>query len=486
MSLFVEAVRRRARDTPETLLIDAPGERRLVTARDLAADADAIAGALRAAGIGAGHVVAAHVGNRSGYFPLLLGCLDVGAALLPIDGSAPSAEAAAVADRFAAAAMVVPDGPAAAPGVSLAGRLRLERRADPPSPVAGPRGERLAMLKLTSGSTGVPKATLTTEAQLAADGRALAEVMGIRPSDRHVGVIPVSHSYALGNIVVPLFLQGTAVVLRDGFAPGPVFEDAERTRARLFSGVPFMYELLIQLLRDGRPWPPTLETLISAGAPLDPAIAREMADRTGRRIQSLYGTSETGGIAFDVAPEAGAVSMGPPVPGVTLEFRADDAAPPGTGRIHVRGPAVSCGYAGAEGTAFVDGGFLTGDLGCLDEAGRLRLVGRVSAFVNVAGRKVQPEEVEGVLRAHPGVADARVFGVPDAQRGERLAACVVPRDPGLGIVALRAFCADRLAAYKIPRAIVLVPALPRDERGKVNRRALEALVAAAAGSDGVV
>src|SRR5688500_7683295 len=189
--------------------------------------------------------------------------------------------------------------------------------------------------------------------------------MGIRPTDWHVGVIPVSHSYALGNIVVPLLLQGTAVILRDGFAPAQVFEDADRRRARLFSGVPFMYERLLALLRDGRPWPPTLETLISAGAPLDPAIAREVVARTGRRIQSLYGTSETGGIAFDVAPEAGDVSMGPPVPGVTLEFRPDDAAAPGTGRIHVRGPAVSCGYAGADDAAFVDGGFLTGDLGCL-------------------------------------------------------------------------------------------------------------------------
>lgn len=486
MSLFVEAVRRRAHDMPDAPLIDAPGEGRVVTASQLAAESAAIAASLREGAIGNGQVVAAHVGNRSGYFPLLLACLDVGAVLLPIDGSAPPAEAAAVADRFAAAAMVLPDAPAAASGVPLAAGLRLQRRAGPPSAVTGPRGERLAMLKLTSGSTGVPKATLTTEAQLAADGRALAAVMGIRATDWHVGVIPVSHSYALGNIVVPLLLQGTAAVLRDGFAPAQVFEDAERTRARIFSGVPFMYERLLALLRDGRPWPPALETLISAGAPLDPAIAREVVGRTGRRIQSLYGTSETGGIAFDVAPEAGAVSMGPPVPGVTVEFRPDDAAGPGTGRIHVRGPAVSCGYAVADATAFVDGGFLTGDLGCLDDAGRVRLVGRVSAFVNVAGRKVQPEEVERVLGEHPGVADARVFGLPDAQRGERLAACVVPREPGLGVVALRAFCADRLAAYKIPRAIVLVPALPRDERGKVNRRALEALVAPAEGSDGVV
>ena len=150
---------------------------------------------------------------------------------------------------------------------------------------------------------------------------------------------------------------------------------------------------------------------------------------------------------------------------------------PGTGRIHVTGPAVSSGYAaGADEGGIVGGGFLTGDLGAMGADGRLRLKGRVSAFVNVAGRKVQPDEVEGVLRAHPLVADARVFGMPDARRGEQIAACVVPRDGSLGVVALRAFCADRLAAHKIPRVLVLIPELPRDERGKVSRQALEALV----------
>jgi long-chain acyl-CoA synthetase len=220
--------------------------------------------------------------------------------------------------------------------------------------------------------------------------------------------------------------------------------------------------------------------MISAGAPLDRATARAFAEHTGRRIHSLYGTSETGGIAYDAEPDPdGDVTMGRPLPGVTLAFWADEAATPGSGRIHVTGPAVSTGYAaGADDAAFVGGGFLTGDLGAIGADGRLRLKGRVSAFVNVAGRKVQPDEVEGILRAHPLVADARVFGMPDARRGEQLAACVVPRDGSLGVVALRAFCADRLAAYKIPRAVVLVAALPRDERGKVSRRALEHLVAA--------
>lgn len=486
MALLVEALRRLARDRPGHVLIDAPAERRRVTAAALAEDAMATADALRRLGIGAGHAVAAHVGNRTGYFSLLLGCLDLGAALLPIDGSAPVAEADLVATRFAASALVVPAGRREAGEHVLPGDLRLARRADPAHVLAATPAGPVGMLKLTSGSTGVPKATVTTEDQIAADGRALIEAMDIRPDDWQVGAIPVSHSYALGNIVGPLLLQGTSVVLRDAFVPAHVFEDAVRSNARLFPGVPFMFDRLVMAMRDGAAWPSTLETMISAGAPLDRAIAQAFTERTGHRIHSLYGTSETAGIAYDADPAPdGDVTMGRPVPGVTLAFWPDDAATPGTGRIHVTGPAVSSGYAaGADDAAFVAGGFLTGDLGGFGADGRLRLAGRVSAFVNVAGRKVQPDEVEAVLRSHPLVVEARVFGLPDERRGEQLAACVVPRagaEP-LGVVALRAFCADRLAPYKIPRRLVLVPELPRDERGKVSRRALESLVAAATGA----
>ena len=110
MPELVDAARRHARDNPDAPLIDAPAERRVLTARQLQADATATAADLRRLGIGPGHAVAAHVGNHSGYFSLLLACLDVGAAILPIDGSAPAAEAEAVAARFDAVAMVVPDG----------------------------------------------------------------------------------------------------------------------------------------------------------------------------------------------------------------------------------------------------------------------------------------------------------------------------------------------------------------------------------------
>ena len=119
--------------------------------------------------------------------------------------------------------------------------------------------------------------------------------------------------------------------------------------------------------------------------------------------------------------------------------------------------------------------FLTGDLGSFDADGRLVLVGRVSGFVNVAGRKVHPDEVEHVHRQMPEVADVRVVGAPDSQRGQVLVACVVPR----GFVrplTLRNFCAQRLSPHKVPRAFIYLDAIPLDGRGKTDRRAIEALV----------
>src|SRR5688572_27012510 len=151
MPVLVDAVRRRARDTPDAPLIDAPAERRIVTAHELGADACATAAALRQLGIGPGHAVAAHVGNRTGYFSLLLACLDVGAALLPIDGSAPAAEAASVAARFEVSALVVPEGREGAGEHVLPAELRLTRRADPARPIAPTAAGPVAMLKLTSG-----------------------------------------------------------------------------------------------------------------------------------------------------------------------------------------------------------------------------------------------------------------------------------------------------------------------------------------------
>jgi acyl-CoA synthetase (AMP-forming)/AMP-acid ligase II len=234
-------------------------------------------------------------------------------------------------------------------------------------------------------------------------------------------------------------------------------------------------------------WPPGLQRLISAGAPLPAATVREFHDRFGVKIHSFYGATETGGIAFDAGDAIGVEPIvGRPLPGVTITLQPDTLAPAGAGRVHVRSAAIASGYSDHEQDGFDELGFLTGDYGAWDAREQLKLCGRVSRFVNVAGRKVQPEEVEQVLRMMPGVADVRVLAAPDARRGQQIVACIVAEigDHTVGALAVRRFCAKRLAPHKIPRTILMLDAMPLTVRGKTDRAALEELVHARLQIDG--
>jgi acyl-CoA synthetase (AMP-forming)/AMP-acid ligase II len=452
------------RDDPTRPLVHQPGLGTVWSADDIWNAHLRCADSLMQRGVAPGHLVVSAVGNTAASVALVLACRALGVAVMPVDAGTTAPEIRALAQRFAAAAVVTPDAIAAAEWT--------------PRHYPG-----AAVLKLTSGSTGAPKATLTTEAQLVADATHIIAAMGIRPSDTQIAAIPVSHSYGLGNLMVPLLLQGTAFVLRESFVPHQLPADAHRYGARVFPGVPFMFEfLLTNPSSDG--WPSSLGLLISAGAPLAPATTRAFHERYGVKIHSFYGASETGGIAYDDTddPDAGG-AVGRAMPGVTITLTPDDAARredcgPGTGRIHVRSAAVSSGYSDGDRDGFVDGGFLTGDCGALDACQRLTLLGRVTSFVNVAGRKVQPDEVEQVLRTMPGVRDVRIVAAPDTRRGQQIVACVVTSDIAVTPLAVRQFCAARLAPYKIPRSVVFLNAIPLTARGKTDRAALDDLVRA--------
>jgi long-chain acyl-CoA synthetase len=450
VSILVARFAELSRDDPARRLIHLPVANRTVTASQLWNAHVAYADRLARIGVGSGRLVLSAVGNAPSVVALLLACRALDAALMPIDLEATPAEIAALSARFGAAALVTRDEVRA-----IAGDGRCYGGA--------------AMLKLTSGSTRSPKATRTTEAQLVADCTHIVDAMAIGADDVQIAAIPLSHSYGLGNLLLPLLMQGTACVLRESFVPQLLPADARRFGARVFPGVPFMFEYFLDHPPpDG--WPPTLQRLLSAGAPLAPATIRAFHDRFGIKIHSFYGSSETGGIAFDGDETIdGSGTVGHPLPGVTVTVRDS--------RIHVRSDAVSSGYVDEAGDAFVEGGFVTGDCGEWDAQGRLVLRGRVSSFVNVAGRKVQPDEVEAVLRGMPGVVDVRVVAAPDARRGQQIVACIVANANVSAITTLsvRRYCARRLASYKIPRAIVFVDRIPLTARGKTDRGALDAL-----------
>jgi long-chain acyl-CoA synthetase len=450
----------------------------------VAADARAVTEALRRARLPEGACLLLHVGNHPGFAALVLGCLEAGIPAVLLDGVLTEAEVLALQRRLHACGVVLRDDDPMCivqPRRALPGGLVLAcwPRVDPLAwtPIVP------AVVRLTSGSTALPKGILVDESHLIADGRHIAEAMQITADDVSLGVVPLTHAYGFGCLALQLLLQGTTLILRDTFTPRQLMSDLDRHAVSAFFGVPFMFDYVRRNETDPAPLLRT-RLVVTAGAPIDPATVRHFDEVWGRTIHSLYGTSETGGIAFGPSHALdGRPSVGPPLPGVNVTLVPDDAGDAGEGRVFVRGPNVTAGYLALPGepagapSGFVNGGYLASDLARWGDHGDLILGGRTSSFVNVAGRKVHPDEVQRVLLALPGVANASVFGMPDDLRGERLVAWI-QRSPGgsLTVADVRALCAERLAPYKIPRHFVFTDDAPVDARGKISRRALEELV----------
>jgi acyl-CoA synthetase (AMP-forming)/AMP-acid ligase II len=483
---FAERFERVCRDArSSTASLDLTAGRRL-TFGDLHDEYLAIVRAIGDLYLPPGSPVVALVGNRPVFFALVAACMSARMALIPL-GDATDEEAISVVTKSGARAIATDR---ALPLSTLDQRrlsdgTRIMTLPDPANPA--PLREAV-ILKLTSGSTDVPKAAVASFQNLIADGRHMVEAMAIAPSDINFSCVPLSHAYALGNVVMPLLLQGTAAVLRQSFNPAQVMTDVRATGSTIFPGVPFMFDRFRAM--EIERVPDSLRLLITAGARIDPATVAWFVASVGRKIHSLLGSSETGGITYDDSDEVpDPLHLGRPMPETTVQIR--DAGADGHGRIFVSGTAVASAYATAAGApidgpddslpaGFRDGGFLTGDVGYFDGSGHLVLTGRVSSSVNVAGRKVNPAEIEQVLRDLPGIADVRVMGASCERRGQRLVAFVVS-DQALNPLDLRQRCARMLSPHKIPRQFIFLDEIPLDARGKMDRRALEALAAAAPG-----
>ncbi len=461
--------------------IFALSERRVVRFCDLAEESAAIAACLAREKVPRSRAILSLAGNRSSWFSFFLACIRRENVHLSLDSQTSSVEIPGLAERFGVSAIAAPSSRldlneiGARPGEDLPGGLRLwvldrsEPRLFPGS----------FLLKLTSGSVGASRAVLVSEANLWNDGRHVVEAMGIRRNDVNYGVIPLSHSYGLGNLVVPLFLQGTPVALRDLFLPGQLFEDAQATSLSTFPGVPFLFEQILPLLLE-RGVPPTVRLFLTAGARIKESLVARYKHELGVKIHSFYGSSETGGITYDDGDEVSEpLNVGRPMPETEVTLTKDPSLASSDLRVQVRGNAVANGYVESSGddetSRFQGGAFLTGDLGYFDGAGRLVLTGRVSSFVNVAGRKVDPSEAESVLLGMPEVAAAKVLGLPCDRRGQKLVAFVVPLSRELSPARVRSYCAEKLSPHKIPRDLIFLDSLPLTPRGKVDRAALEEL-----------
>jgi acyl-CoA synthetase (AMP-forming)/AMP-acid ligase II/thioesterase domain-containing protein len=361
----------------------------------------------------------------------------------------------------------------------------------PPAPLTAPPGpagaDDVALLLHTSGTTGLPKRAPRRHAELIAGALDYHPALGLTPADRCLSIMPLFHIQGLVSALLTPLSGGASVVVAPGFNPDHFFEWLQTYQPTWFTASPALLQVLLELAQaQPMTFPaPGLRFIRSGGAPLPAALQAELERVFQVPVLVGYGLSEVVPIASSPLPprprKPGSVGVlaGPQVRIARLDPASgalDPAAPGQRGEIVVRGPSVMRAYDGdpaANAEAFVGGWFRTGDEGYLDEDGYLFLTGRLKEMINHGGEKVAPAEVEAALRAHPDVAEAAAFAMPDAVYGEAVAAAVVIR-PGAAFdtQALRRVAAARLAAFKVPRRIIVVDALPRGPTGKVLRRRL--------------
>jgi acyl-CoA synthetase (AMP-forming)/AMP-acid ligase II len=320
--------------------------------------------------------------------------------------------------------------------------------------------EGICHLKLTSATTGVPRLVAFRPEQLAADAANIVRTMGLRPDWPNLAAISLAHSYGFSNLVLPLLLHGVPLILVGAPLPEALRTAAAGHEALTLPAVPALW----RMWHRAEAIPSNVQLAISAGAPLPLTLEAEAFAASGLKIHNFYGSSETGGIAYDsdAEPRKDPAEVGAPMHGVEVGISED-------GCVEVRGAAVAETYWPPEGTALRAGVFRTSDLGEI-RAGRVYLRGRASDMMNLAGRKVSPESIERVLMTHPRVSECLVFGVPspEPERGEIVAACVAARS-GVSQEDLRQFLLTRLPAWQIPREWCFVETLTTSTRGKLSR-----------------
>lgn len=401
----------------------------------------------------AGEILAIQIGNHPHWPALLLACLRREIVVLPLERTVSDQERGSALETCGVSGLIT----AVEGGAQrLADQGAIDWKERQP-----------ALLKLTSGTTAAPRAIRFRSAQLLADARQICDTMSLTERDLNFAVIPLSHSYGFNNLITPLLVRGVPMAISSDRMPRAVLNDLARTEATVFPGMPVFFQAFVEMSKT--PALPKLRLCISAGAPLNRHVARNFREKFGLPIHSFYGASECGGICYDqAATETLEGFVGRPMKDVELEPL--DANADAT-QVRVRSAAVGDGYfPEPERNKLGEGFFLPDDLVNISEAG-VRLVGRLSDVINVAGKKVNPAEVEAHLLSHEGVRQAVVFGRASAVRNQEVVACVVAAKK-TNEAALLDFCRARLSGWQVPRRIFLLDALPANERGKINRREL--------------
>jgi len=425
--------------------------------------------------------------NRPQFVSAFLGILAAERMLFPLAADLAAPELAAAARRSSAAAAIVAGDFAAAFNGVFKSAVPFPEAADDVLLLTEPDWRALpatapALLLHSSGTTAQPKVVMRDGPALDAVSKNMVRACGFRHEDHILAAVPLCHSYGLEHGILAPISAGCCVHVCRKFDLAAVLAELRESGITVFPGVPFMFEMLGQ---SGGGEFPSFRLAYSAGGPLPRATFDRFHRNFGLKLGQVYGATEVGSVTFNDPSSArfDPSSVGLPMDGVSIRLLDPDSprickgiSAPSEGEIAVAAPSMFSSYLGDENSGLVDGHFRTGDLGTLDTLGNLTITGRLKLLIDIGGRKVNPAEVESVLREHPRVGQCVVVPIRLSETVQRLKAVVTPGRPDLELSPqdLRRFVRQRLSAYKVPRIFEIRDALPTSSAGKVLRRLAEA------------
>lgn len=451
---------------------------------ELDARVRAVASRFRELGVSRGDVIAVMLPNRSELVLSIFAAWHLGAAATPINPNFTEAEAEHQIND-ARAVLVVNAGPGSPTGGRPSiGVDELE------TPDAGATlepvelgGDDLALVIYTSGSTGRPKGVMLTHANAAAMSGSMAEVLGMTPADHCLLILPLFHVNALMVSLLAPLRVGARLSIVGTFSASTFFDRVEQLRPTYFSAVPTIYALLLTKAEGRKPDMSSLRFAVCGAAPATRELLRAAEDFLGAPVLEGYGLTEAT-CASAVNPIDGPRkpgTVGPAIPGQRIRIVDEnlEEVPTGTsGEVMITGPIVMAGYLNnPEATAqtLVDGWIRTGDVGVLDEDGYLTIVDRLKDMIIRGGENLYPKEIENAIGSLAGVLEVAVVGRPDPVLGEVPVAFVVPYpDVDLAPEAVVAHCAEQLTKVKVPVHVDVIPELPKNPVGKIDKPGLRA------------
>ncbi len=459
-------------------------------------------GGLLANGIAEGDRVAIACSNGVPFVVAYLATLGIGAVAVPLNPTSPAVEMASQIDTVGAVAAIIDrTGSAswrdvdrelvpsvrtviAADGSEIPDAIAAaDIMAADPAPLVDVEPDHLAALLFTSGTAGSPKAAMLTHGSMQANleqSRSGREHIG--PGDIAYGVIPLYHVYGLNVVLGQTLLSGATLLLVQRFDPATAIESIGQRGVTVVFGAPALWVAFSQFEEAPADSFATIRVAYSGAAKLPVTVAEALERRFGLVVAEGYGLTEASPVVTSstgLTPRHG--SVGAVLDGIELRIvdeTGDDVLVGDAGELWVRGANVFAGYLDdPEATARVltpEGWLRTGDIGYCDEDGFVYLVDRAKDLIIVSGFNVFPAEVEDVLLAHPGVAEAGVVGVPHPHSGEAVKAFVVlAAGADLDEESLIDYARDHLARYKCPSKVIIVDELPRNAAGKLLRRSLD-------------